>query len=374
MSTWQRNEETMRHPVGGVKDPVRHMLSEWRRIAVLTAVGAVISAIVAMALPRYYSSDVLIMPPGQSSNSQVISQLASLAGMAAGSAGKTTEETYVAFLKSRRISNGLISRFDLVKRYGVDDSWDALSILEDRVSIAADKKSGLIRIGVLDPDPRFAAELANGLAQELRRLLSEIAVTEAQRRRKFYEQQVADAKKVLAQAEGKLQSIRQEKGIFANEAIAEASIAAGLGLRQRILERSTEVEARARFLTPDNMEYKAARAELEALKNQLRDLESGSRAPASASSPQGQEAVAALREIRVARAALDALTMQYGVAKLDEAREGGALQIIDAATPSKIPSHPKRKLIVLVGTLLAFILSLAWAAQRGGLNMIARAG
>ncbi len=56
--------------------------------------------------------------------------------------------------------------------------------------VSSDKKSGVISVEVDDEDPKFAAELANAHAGEVTKLLGRLAVSEAQLRRVFFEQQL----------------------------------------------------------------------------------------------------------------------------------------------------------------------------------------
>jgi hypothetical protein len=53
------------------------------------------------------------------------------------------------------------------------------------------------------------------------------------------------------------------------------------------------------------------------------------------------------------------------MARLDEAKEGPALQLVDRALPPDYKSKPPRALIVLGTTLLALLASAAFVAWRG---------
>ena len=73
-------------------------------------------------------------------------------------------------------------------------------------SVIASGKDGLISVDVDDRDPQVAAQLANAYVEELGRLLSRLAVTEAQQRRLFFEKQLTNAKDKLVQSEQALKA------------------------------------------------------------------------------------------------------------------------------------------------------------------------
>ena len=69
-------------------------------------------------------------------------------------------------------------------------------------------------------------------------------------------------------------------------------------------------------------------------------------------------------------AALEALVRQLEIAKVDVAREGPSLQVIDPAVPAEMPSRPRRLRLALIGFLLsgvaAFSIALVQAHRRQG--------
>jgi tyrosine-protein kinase Etk/Wzc len=54
------------------------------------------------------------------------------------------------------------------------------------------------------------------------------------------------------------------------------------------------------------------------------------------------------------------LSKEFEVAKLDEAREGAIVQVIDTAIPPDKKSSPHRTLIVLISTICGFIVAGSW--------------
>jgi uncharacterized protein involved in exopolysaccharide biosynthesis len=62
------------------------------------------------------------------------------------------------------------------------------------------------------------------------------------------------------------------------------------------------------------------------------------------------------------------LAKQFEIAKLDEAREGSIIQVVDAAVPPDRKSSPRRTLIVVTSTVFAFFVAVFWVWLRKRLD------
>jgi tyrosine-protein kinase Etk/Wzc len=144
---------------------------------VITLVGLAVS----LLMTPIYTARTSLLPPQQSvqcASSAISASLGALAGL--GGLSKTPEEMYVKFIKSESVERAIDARFKLQSRYELKNSDDLRKKLDANVRATVDRKSTLINLDVDDEDPQFAAELANAYVEELRTLLSRIAVTEAQ--------------------------------------------------------------------------------------------------------------------------------------------------------------------------------------------------
>jgi tyrosine-protein kinase Etk/Wzc len=80
----------------------------------------------------------------------------------------------------------------------------------------------------------------------------------------------------------------------------------------------------------------------------------------------GMEYVRRLRDVKYNEAVFEILARQFEIAKLDEAKEGAIIQVVDPAIPPDKRSFPKRSLIVIGATVLGFFFAvfLAFAQAR----------
>ena len=76
------------------------------------------------------------------------------------------------------------------------------------------------------------------------------------------------------------------------------------------------------------------------------------------------EYVRRLRDLKYHETVFELLAKQFEVAKLDEAREGSIIQVVDSAVAPDKRSSPHRLLIVVSVTILAFFLAGFWIVLR----------
>lgn len=323
--------------------------------AVVTIVGAAAGSFYAFTLPKIYVATTIVMPPRQGSGVSLMSQLGSLANISGVSGAiNAPDEVYLAIVKSRSMQDHLVQRFDLIKRYQSKGPWEARERVTANTKAFSDKKSGLVTISVEDIDPVFASRMANGYVEQLRAKVASLALTEAQSKRMYVERQIVAIKLAIAKSEEEFRRMKSLHGFNLTELQAESAIRSSLELRKSIAEKEIQLNVASSYATSRNPEVTRLASELGALKGQLAKLEGASQMPA-AMSEQGTGAVTAFREMKVLSATLDALFKQLEIAKMDEAREGPAIQIIDEAKPPEKPSKPSRRMIVMVSAALSFL-------------------
>jgi uncharacterized protein involved in exopolysaccharide biosynthesis len=119
--------------------------------------------------------------------------LGGLGGVAGDLAGLNDPgQRYIAYLKSDELRNVIIKKYELQKYYDKETLFATRKKLEGSTAISSDKQSGLITIEIDDYDPKFAAELANGVVTELRFFVGKLDLQEAQNRRAFLEDQIKE--------------------------------------------------------------------------------------------------------------------------------------------------------------------------------------
>jgi tyrosine-protein kinase Etk/Wzc len=342
-----------------------------RFIIITTGVFVGVSAIIALLLPFRFTATTVILPPqNQSAGTALMSQLSSPMASLAASSGlgiKNPNDMYVAMFKSRTVEDAMVQRFDLMTEYHTKRRSDARKAFESQSDIENNAKDGLIRISVTDRDPRRAAEMTNAYVEEYRKLSGTLAITEAAQRRLFFEEQLAQAKDNLANAEEALKKTQQTTGVIQMDSQARALIESATSLRAQIAAKEVEIHAMRSFASDGNPDLQMAEQQLAGWQAQLSHLtgnRTGTEDDLILSKGQvpgaGLEYVRKLRDVRYYDTIFELLAKQFEMAKLDEARQGALIQVVDPAIPPDRKSSPKRALIILGAALVGFFIAVGW--------------
>ncbi len=335
-----------------------------RLIGLIVGTVTVVTVIVSLVTPKYYKAQAVIMPVGKGGGGGLAALagqfggLASLAGLG-GAGGQAPSQQFMALLKTRTLAEEMINRHNLMsvlfkktkaeaeveveesqrskvkgedinerrttnderrkKGQAVEDAVKTL--LGSYVKFMDDKKNGTITISAEFKDPKLAAEVANGYVDGLQKFINENAFTVAKRNRIFIEGQLAQNKRELLEAGKELNEFYKGGRVSSVESkidvpIANSNTQAVLGDLQKQKE---EIENKIVKDIPQQvyLQYLTLRRNLLTQINTL-------------------------------------LTQQYEMAKIDEAKDELAFQVIDPARVPEKRSRPKRRQMVM----LAFASSL----------------
>jgi tyrosine-protein kinase Etk/Wzc len=354
-------------------------------LAVSTLAVFAVALIVTLLIPKRYTATITVLPPqqGSSLSSALLSQvgnLGALGSLAGGSLGlKNPADMTVALLKSRSVEDAMIQRFDLMKLYRDKRLSDARKSLENHTSIESNIKDGLIRIEIEDRDPKRASDMANAYVDEYQKFSQHLAIGEAGQRRLFFEHQLVGAKNDLAGAEEALKASQQKSGMIQLDSQAKALIESVAALRAEITAKEVEISSLSLSETSNNPDIRMAREQLAALQSQLRRIggtQSGEDSdlivPRGKIPQAGMDYVRKLRDVKYNEMIFEILAKQFEVAKIDEAREGAIIQVVDAAVPPDKKSFPKISLIVPAATLIWFVLAISGILFLQGIRRASR--
>lgn len=293
-----------------------------------------------------FTATTQILPPQQQQSSvgSLMSNLGSLGGLATAVGIKNPSDMYISFLKVHSLQNNLIERFQLDIRYSTKSREAARMIIDENTAISSGK-DGIIKIQFSDKDPAFAAQVANAYPEELGKLLSKIAVTEAQRRRIFFEKQFHAAKDKLTQAD----QVLKASGININilKSSPTAAVETLARLKANITAQEIKLGSMRGYLTESAPDFKQAQTELSAMRQQMARAEQEE----PAASLNGNDYIAKYRDYKYQETLFELFTKQYEMARIDEAREGAVIQVVDVALPPERKAKPKKAQMAIIATL-----------------------
>lgn len=366
----------------GLLDFIAFIRRHRRPLAVVPLAAGVLTAAVTLLLPDQFTATARLIPPQQNQLSAAL--LGSVTGLnMAGSPSlgaalgiKNPNDIYVGMLQSHRIADRLIARYELKARYRQKTLVETRKELDEATDVYAGK-DGLIMIEVRDPDPAFAADLANAYVKELDQLTQDLAVGEAAQRRLFFENELKTTRDKLWAAEMALKRSQEKSGLIQPEGQSKAIFESFADLRGRIAAKEVELAAMRSFATTTNRDYVRAQQGLEGLRGELAKLERSTPAghgdilvPTGKVAEAGLDYARRMRDVKYYETLFELLARQFELAKIDEAKDSVVLQIVDHATPPDRKSGPKRAVITLLVTLFAAFATLACAHLK---ELLARA-
>ena len=344
-------------------DLLQVVVDNLRLLVLVPLVAGLLALGITFAIAPTYTATTKFMPPQQqqSAAASMLAGLGALGGLAGAAGGlKNPADQYVAFLQSRSVQGALIDRFKLTERYDAKFQEDARKILSANVQTASGK-DGLITIDASDKDPQFAAQLANAHVEELGKLLSRLAVTEAQQRRMFFEKQLTGAKDNLVKAEQALKASGVNSGAL--KASPAAAVEGLAKLKATIAAQEIKLASMRGYLTESAPDFKQAQTELSAMRGQMARAEKEEPARSGDS-----DYIAKFRDFKYNETLFELFAKQYEIARVDESREGAIIQVVDIAQPPERKSKPKKALIAMMATLAVGFALLLFIFIRQGLR------
>lgn len=340
-----------------------------RMIVVVPAVAGLAALGMTFLLTPTYTAVTRILPPQQQQSAtanMLASQLGSLAGVMGNAAGiKNPADTYVAMIKSRTVADKLVARFKLQQVYEEKYDEDARNQLSNLTNVTTGR-GGLILIEVDDHDAKRAAEIANAYVEELYELTQRLAVGEAAQRRLFFQNQLKQAKNDLTKAELALRGSGISEATL--KTVPQSALDALSRLKAQVTAQEVKLGAMRGFMTESNPEFRQARQELAALRSELAKAEQVDPVKAGGA---GAEYIARFRDFKYHETLFELMAKQYEMARLDEARDGAVIQVVDSAVPPEKKSRPKRTLVAILTTLIAFWAVVLVVLLRQGLRKAA---
>lgn len=359
-----------------------------------TVAGVLLSSAVAVLIPASYTSTAELMPP----DTQSSSGLAMITALARGGGGmgaltgdllglKSTGSLFVGILRSESSQTALVQRFDLQTVYGVKLMQDARARLDQRTLIAEDRKSGIISISVTDVSPQRAAALANAYVDRLNSLVTDLSTSSAHRERVFLEDRLRVAKQDLDRASSEFAEFSSRNNTLDIQQMGKAMLDAVGNIAGQLIAAESELQGLRQMYTDENPRVKSLSGRVAELRKQLAHLREGQ--GTAAETPQSSLQAQSLpdaqskeppypsmrslpllgvkyadyyRRSKVQETVYELLTEQYELAKIQEVKETPSVKVLDRARIPERKSFPPRSLIVLLGTFLAFSLSILWVA------------
>ena len=425
-------EKTLRNRIGdlkryglidnkGVKDEIdefsetnmqKNLFILWRKkrfVAKNVVIVAVASVIIALLLPKWYSSEATILSSG-AGRFNILSSISPIPISDFGLSSISEDiNTFIAILNSRSVKEYMVKKFDLINRYDEKDLEFAMVAFEDKMELEVTEE-GTLKISVIDKKPEIAKAMVVELLTKLDSVNQQLGMDKGRFNREFLEQRLNETKTDLAIAEIRLKDFQEKTGIidivsqisaqyeaYGQIYIQEMQAYGQLYNQEMIaytelysLKAQTEIQLNVSKVTlnPNNPAVKRYEIMLNeqekqldlitsSLDKQLLDIILGLEKiegknlineleylPTMINFDHfpdlGMENARLIRELTIQNTLLELLLPQYETARLEESKNIPTLQVIDEPKVAINKTKPIRSLIVIASVIMAFLLSIVY--------------
>lgn len=329
-------------------------------IGYITVGVTVLTAIITLLMPNIYTAKAKLLPPQQQSGllsaAMMQGALAAIGGDSLVGESKSAK-LYAEMLKIESIRDPIIERFKLKEIYKKKYRQDVYKEMNKNIIITTGKE-GIISITVDDKDAKRAAEIANALVDELKKLTSKMNMTGAGNNRAFLEERITSTKKELLDAENELKAFQSKYKMIDAQSQGGATMGVLTQLTAQITMQEIQLNTLLRSLSESSQEVKNQRQAIAALRNQIAKFEkSGSGVvPGFEKVPErGQEYLHLMRRFKTAEAVFEMLTKQYEMARLNAENDVSTIQVVQNAIVPERKSKPVRRKIVTAALFISLL-------------------
>lgn len=359
----------------------------------MVAIGAVVVAAAityAFVAPKSWTATATLLPVEDSSSlaTQTLGQFAPLAGGFLKS-GPTPTDRLMAILASDTLSRNVIEELNLGPLL-FPESWDAEKgewigepkkmgrivheMLAKRLSTEVDPV-GTIEVSVVWDNPDKAAEIVNAYVANLRAFLNEATITSAKKTRLFLEAQIEANDERLAKAQETLINFSEDSQLVVLDVETSQVLSATSALMTDIAAKEVAVTVLGNFLAKDDPKLDGYRRDIERMRKQLTAITrradlSGGPGQKRVTVPFQKVPVLTLEYLRlkqrifILQQVQQLLREELEKTRIREASEEVSFQVIDDAVPPFEKSAPRRKLVAIVGVVLATFAAVGYGLLR----------
>lgn len=338
---------------------------------------AVLSVIIALMLPVYYSSSATL----KTSSTGTASFLSMLSGLPMADMGFTNLNDelnqFISIIESRTFRERLITEFDLVSRYEQEDTERTLEKLSEYVGYEV-TDYGMLKIRAIDKEAAFTKVMADSILSYLDQMYKAMNREENGYNRAFLENRLSENEQDLQTAQEKLRDFQIKNGIVD----IPSQTAAAIDVYTRIYAEKITAEIDL-FLAQQNYSADAPQVKkMEELVGNLNQQLTQLINHPDTKSPfvsftqlpdYGLEYANLYREVEIQAKIMELLYPQFEQARMEEMKSVPSIIILDHPQQPIHKFKPRRSIIVIGVTFAGFILSIIFVLLATQLDILWKA-
>jgi uncharacterized protein involved in exopolysaccharide biosynthesis len=353
---------------------LRSLALNLRKIVLLCFAVALVSSVWALTRKQYWRAEAIAVVPGGQQASIGLGGIGGIAGglisdqlggignlMGMGSENALDMNLVFQVLTSRTVLEQVIFKYHLLSDLKAPTMDDALIEFRKKASVFLTDE-GFFVIAMEADSREKAAAMVNDVIEFANVELSTIITSRARRSRIAAEEFLAAAEESLLIAQDRMEQFRLETGLLFPEQQGIQSMELLGTLETELLLAEAQLAGISGVMSSSSSAYSEIARQVASLRNSMMNRASGdslSYFPAMDSLPlmlKEYENIAINLETR--RAIYLMLRQELESLKLEEAKDSPSIEVIVPAVPTALRSSPKRAMMVIKYTAIAFFLSL----------------
>jgi len=279
--------------------------------------------------------------------------------------------------ESNSVTDAVIHKFDLLNRYKLRYIEHTRKELWSHCSTRIDRKARIVALTCEDRDPKFVQGMLAFFGEHGNEVFRRVSTTSATEEVRFLEQRVAQMRKEADESASRLREFEERYKVIDLESQSKAVVSAMASLRSQEISKELQLSYLNSFSSRDESTALQLRQQLSVMNAKFKALEEpGGRTadvnqgavgqnanifPPALSVPKLRFELEQLyRDRKIREGDLLLLMQRLEMAKVNEARDTSAFQILDAPGLPTYKSRPKRGLALASGLVLGLLVGLAW--------------
>jgi capsule polysaccharide export protein KpsE/RkpR len=357
----QHLEEQLTHALRDSVEPnLVAVLVRWRTLLVCAALGLGGGVGYSLAAPEWYEARLAVLPSQDGENSK-LAKVAALGAAAGLSPAVSTEVQRIhAVLSSVSVADAVIAKFDLQQRYSARSIDRTRKRLWEHCGTSIELKAGIVVVACEDRDPKVARELTAYFGEVGNAVFERITVSTARGERRFLEEMVAKTQEDVDRSSTALRDFQERHHILDLTAQSKAVISAMAELEGDLISKRLQLSYLKGFASPEEPRVRQLSEQVGIVERELRRLESSNASDDRGAAEFFPEALRVpglrfeleqlLRAQKIHETVYTMLTQRLAMARVDEARDTAAFQVLDAPTVPATPVRPRQARIAALAT------------------------
>lgn len=279
----------------------------------------------------------------------------------------TDVDKFIAFLKSRRIRDVIIQKFDLWEEYKVDYIEQLYKSLDRDVEIV-DNLDGTVTINCyFKRYPEKAVQMAQTFYDELYKVVLELNREKSTDFRLYMENSYNETQKKLAALEDSMRVFQLQNRVVEFETQTKSSFEAVAELEAEKQKYKVQMDYLSTVGTSSNEKLKELQLKYDIVDDNIQRLikEGENYILALENLPnKGLTYYRLFRDIKIQQKIVEILLPLYQNAKMEEQKKTANLQLLDAPFIPQYKSKPKRLTYMIVITFILFALEILFFAVK----------